>query len=116
MLNEIIHKEEWIIEGTHYKWGLESFRKADLIFIIRPNRFLRDLRVIRRFIKTRIGIEEWNYKQSLKNLYQMIFIWNRGYDKEGMNYVLEITNEVKEKRIFIKNNQEIFKHIEDKYY
>ncbi len=31
-----------------------------------------------------------------------IFIWNRGYDKEGMNYVFEITNEFKEKRILLR--------------
>ncbi|WP_019639172.1 AAA family ATPase [Paenibacillus fonticola] len=112
MLDAIIHKESWIVEGAHYKWGQESFRKADLIFILQPNRFIRDLRVIQRFIKTRIGLEEWNYKQSVKNLYQMLFIWNRSYDREGMNQVLEITDEFAEKRIIIKNNQEIIKRIE----
>ncbi|SDO79027.1 hypothetical protein SAMN04487897_12260 [Paenibacillus sp. yr247] len=48
--------------------------KADFIFIIKPNKLVRDFRVTWRFIKTRMGIEEWNYKQSLKNLYQMLFI------------------------------------------
>ncbi|MCR8656686.1 hypothetical protein [Paenibacillus endoradicis] len=112
-LCEIINKESWIVEGVHYKWGHDSFKNADLIFIIKPNKFIRDFRVIYRFIKTRLGIEQWNYKQSLKNLFQMLFIWNRGYDKEGIYTILELTSSFSYKRVIVKNNQEILKHIEE---
>ncbi|MDT3429260.1 adenylate kinase family enzyme [Paenibacillus forsythiae] len=112
MLDEIIHKENWILEGTHYKWGQESFRKADLIFILQPNRYIRNLRVIQRFIKTRMGIEQWNYKQSVKNLYQMLLIYNRGYDQESIQQILEITNKYEDKRIITRNKQEILEHVE----
>ncbi|WP_438349986.1 hypothetical protein ACP8HI_04775 [Paenibacillus sp. FA6] len=115
MLDEILHKESWILEGVHYKWGQESFGEADLIFFLQPNRLFRDLRVIQRFIKTRVGLEQWNYKQSLKNLYQMLFIWNREYDQEGICQILEITNKFEVKRIIVKKNQEIFKHIEEHF-
>lgn len=113
-LFEILNKESWIVEGAHYKWGQESFKKADIIFIINPNKYIRDLRVIRRFIKTRIGIEQWNYKQSLKNLYQMIFVWNRGYDNDGINQIIQLTNEYSHKRIFIKNNEDILKYTQQR--
>ncbi|AHV98799.1 AAA family ATPase [Paenibacillus sabinae] len=113
MLDEIIHNGNWILEGAHYKWGQESFRKADLIFILQPNRYIRNLRVIQRFIKTRMGIEQCNYKQTVKNLYQMLFIYNRGYDQEGMQQILEITKEYEDKRIITRNKQEILEHIEE---
>ncbi|MDX1771487.1 MAG: AAA family ATPase [Planococcaceae bacterium] len=31
LLNEVIQKESWIIEGTHLGWADVSFEKADLI-------------------------------------------------------------------------------------
>jgi hypothetical protein len=45
----VVNTESWIIEGVHHKWGQESFKKAELIFIIQPNKLLRDYRVIKRF-------------------------------------------------------------------
>ncbi|WHY20462.1 hypothetical protein QNH28_05535 [Paenibacillus sp. G2S3] len=41
-LEEILDQPSWILEGVHYKWGQESFEKADLIVILRPNRVFRD--------------------------------------------------------------------------
>ncbi|MFD0698017.1 hypothetical protein ACFQZT_28485 [Paenibacillus sp. GCM10027628] len=111
-LNEILKQESWIIEGVHYKWGQDSINKADLIFLLTPNKYLRDFRVIRRFVRTRLGFESWNYKQTIRNLYTIIFNWNRGYDKNGIKDILELTDEYSEKRIIIKDNNEIFKHIE----
>jgi len=115
MLNEILKKESWIIEGVHYKWGQDSFKKADLIFLLLPNKFLRDFRVIRRFVRTRLGFEIWNYKQTLKNLYIMIFKWNRDYDQNGIKDILKLTDECSGRRIIIKDNKEIFKHVEGHY-
>lgn len=113
-LAEILDMESWIVEGAHYKWGTESFEKADIILILKPNKLIRDYRVVRRFFRTRVGLEKWNYKQSYKNLYQMIFEWNRGYDREGISRIFELTDEFADKRIIIKNNQEIEVHIEER--
>lgn len=111
-LMKIVNTEAWIIEGVHYKWGQESFKKADLIFIIQPNRFLRDYRVVKRFIKSRLGIEPWNYKQTLKNLYEMLFVWNKDFDKKNLKDIFEITEIYSEKRIAVKNNKEVLKYIQ----
>ncbi|WP_223193085.1 hypothetical protein [Paenibacillus sedimenti] len=112
-LNEILDQESWIIEGAHYKWGHDSFKKAEVVFIIEPNKYFRDFRVIRRFIRTRIGLEQSNYKQSLKDLYQMLFIWNRGFDKNAIKEIKEITNQYKNKKIVVKRNEEILDYIQD---
>ncbi|UUZ85353.1 hypothetical protein LJK88_18420 [Paenibacillus sp. P26] len=90
-LREIVNQESWVVEGVHFKWGLESFEQADLIFIVRLNKYVRDFRVVRRFVRTRLGLEEWNYKQSLGNVCKMIFKWNAGYDKEDLHKIMELT-------------------------
>lgn len=116
-LAEILDQPSWILEGAHYKWGEESFNMADVIIILTPNKLIRDCRVIARFIKTRLGLEQANYKQSFKNLVEMIFVWNRGYDQEGIHRILELTNHLSYKRVIVKNKKEletvIQKHLGD---
>ena len=111
-LGEILSKDSWILEGVQYNWGIESFNKADLIFVLKPHTLVRDYRVLRRFIRTRIGIERWNYKQSFKNLYQMIVVWNRGYDREGFSKIIELTDSIAEKRVVVRNLKEIESYME----
>ncbi|MHA6531256.1 P-loop NTPase family protein [Paenibacillus sp. BAC0078] len=110
-LAEAVASSEWIIEGAHYKWGSESFRQADVIFLIRPGRVVRDLRVVGRFVKTRLGLERGNYKQTFKNLYVMLFEWNRGFDREGVPEIMKLTEPFAEKLIIVNNNQEILQHV-----
>ncbi|WP_234405600.1 hypothetical protein [Paenibacillus sp. IHBB 10380] len=112
-LNEIVTTEAWIIEGIHHKWGIESFKQADLMFLIKSNKYVRDFRIIKRFVRTRVGLEQWNYKQSFKNLYEMLFIWNKGFDKDSIQEIMELTEEYSEKRIIVKDNKEIMKYIQD---
>ncbi|WP_339317185.1 AAA family ATPase [Paenibacillus sp. FSL R10-2734] len=113
-LEEILDKPSWILEGAHYKWGQESFKRADLIVILNPNKVIRDLRVITRFIKTRLGFEQANYKQSFKNLYVMIFEWNRGYDQEAIHRIIELTNNFSDRRVILKDNKELETIIEER--
>ncbi len=110
-LLEAVALKEWIIEGVHYKWGIESFRQADLIFLITPNKYVRDLRVVQRFMKTNLGLERRNYRQSLQNLYVMLFEWNRDFDREGLPKILELTEEFAAKRIVVKKNRDILKYV-----
>ena len=34
LLKEILEKKDWIIEGVYYSWVLESFEKADIIYVL----------------------------------------------------------------------------------
>ncbi|WP_047171579.1 hypothetical protein [Paenibacillus graminis] len=104
---ETVAMDSWIIEGVHYKWGSESFRQADYIVLIRPNRVVQDWRVVRRFVKTRLGLEQGNYKQTFRNLYEMLFKYNRDYERVDLPRIMTLTEEYRHKRIIVKNNQEI---------
>lgn len=102
-LEAAVGEPSWIIEGVHYKWGQESFAQADLILLLDPGKFVRDCRVVRRFIRTRFGLEQANYKQSFKNLRTMLFEWNRDYDKTAFPDILELTAGYAARTMVIKN-------------
>jgi adenylate kinase family enzyme len=106
LLNEIIVKESWIVEGVYYKWLADSFNLADKIIFLTPNTFVRDLRIMNRFIKRRIGIEKSNYRQTLKGLVEMIK-WNHGFEAERKKEILEILKPYDYKLAIIKNNNEL---------
>ncbi len=110
---ETIHKESWIIEGVQYSaWTMESFIQSDMIIILNPSVYIRDYRIIKRFIKSRTGIEPWNYKQSIGNLIKMIVQWNHGYQLEKL---LEVTNAFQHKRYIVRNRQETLKILQDHF-
>jgi adenylate kinase family enzyme len=105
-LKEVISQDSWIIEGVHYKWALESFRQADYIFILAPLTITRDFRVINRFIRTRLGLENWNYKQSFMNLLQMLR-YNRKFDHVHLKNIIKLTEQYDSKRFFVRSNKEV---------
>lgn len=109
-LHRIVSSDSWIVEGVQLEWTHESFERADLIYILNPNVYLRDYRIIKRFIRSRTGIERWNYKQSVKNLMKMLIKWNHGYN---LDEVLEITNPYLYKRFEMTSTREVLHHVQE---
>jgi adenylate kinase family enzyme len=110
-IRSIIYSDTWIVEGVQYKdWTLESIKKADIVFILNPNVFLRDYWIIKRFILSRTGMRPWNYKQSFRNLSKMLIKWNHQYDVQR---VMEIVNEYGKNAYIIKNKREVVNRIEE---
>lgn len=101
----ITSSDSWIIEGVQYKdWTLDSIKKADLVFILNPNVFIRDYWIIKRFILSRTGIRPWNYKQTFRNLCKMIVRWNHQYD---LQKVTEIIRALGKSGYIVKSEKEI---------
>jgi len=111
-LEKILKNKSWIIEGVYYDWLLKSFRKADLIIIIKPNVFLRDMQIIKRFILKKLGFVKAK-KERLTDLISLLK-WNHYYERVRLNETLKITQPFKEKRLFFKNAKQAFKKISDK--
>jgi hypothetical protein len=61
-----------------YIWLRASFKRADLICVLRRNVSLRDWRVVRRFVSRKLGILP-SKRESLLDLYRMI-LWNHKHD------------------------------------
>jgi len=77
-LAEFIRQDDWIVEGAYYRWLGEGFRKADRIFLVNTPRWVRRIRILRRFLRRKLGRER-NRHESLRGLLR-ILRWNRRYD------------------------------------
>ncbi|MEK8127723.1 hypothetical protein WMW72_07310 [Paenibacillus filicis] len=113
-LKDIAAQPSWIIEGVQYQdWTWDSIHESDFIFILNPHVLIRDYRIVRRFIRSRTGIEPWNYKQSVHNLIKMIVKWNHGYDLQKL---LEETHAYPSKRYVVQHKKEIIRIIQERKY
>lgn len=57
LLQEILSRPDWIVEGVYYKWVRQSFEGADLIYVLdMPGRVCK-ARIILRSIRRKLGLE-----------------------------------------------------------
>jgi adenylate kinase family enzyme len=96
-LMAITQEERWIIEGVYYGWLRPSFERAERIFVLRPNVFLRDWRIIKRYVSRKLGIRPTK-RENLLDLYQLIQ-WNHQYDTGHLRQALEFMYEFEDKII-----------------
>lgn len=72
MFNKIIAQKSWIIEDVGRKKFIEGLKKADIVYYINLNALTIYKRCILRWIKQKIGLENYNYKQTFKSLLEML--------------------------------------------
>ena len=102
----ITSNNSWIIEGVYYAWLKPSFENADVVFILTPNVWLRDFRILSRFLKRMVY--KHHRKESLFDLIDLIK-WNHKYEKvnihDARKHICQISNNIKE----CKNYSEVIK-------
>ena len=108
-LKEILSKRSWIIEGVYYSWLTDSFHLADLIIILKTSIWLRDVRIVRRFAKRKLGMITTK-RESLRDL-QKLIKWNHGYDSNNLKPALDLVSEYQDKIIFPQNESQIISEI-----
>lgn len=111
IFNEI-NKKSWILEGTTRKNQEHIIENADIIYFIDIPKYIRYYRIIKRYIKQKIGIEKINYKVDIKLLKDM-FKWTKDYENNKNNIINELdkTN----KLVLLKNKKDINNILEVKY-
>lgn len=113
MFNDILKNKSWIIEDVGRDKFKKGRKKADIIYYIKMNRFKGYYRVVKRWIKQKIGIERYNHYPDLKQLKYFISIVNMYY--KGEKDKLKILEEYKNKIIFV-NKRKIKKIIKEEVY
>lgn len=88
LLWEILEQDDWIIEGVYYAWCLQTFADADRIYLLRAPKALYRARIIRRFIRRRLGLEPGK-RETLKSLLALLR-WADKYQKEAMPEIRRI--------------------------
>jgi adenylate kinase family enzyme len=94
-LMAIAREDTWILEGVYYRWLKPSFERADVIFVLSPHVYLRDWRILKRFVSRKLGVVS-NKKESLLDLYRLLQ-WNHKYDADNLKRAMEFIREFENK-------------------
>ncbi|MBX3331236.1 MAG: hypothetical protein KF722_12585 [Nitrospira sp.] len=86
-LADIARQERWVVEGVYYAWLKPIFERADLIVVLRPHVFMRDLRIVRRFGYRKLGIGT-SKQEGFGDLYRLL-LWNHQYDTINLERAME---------------------------
>lgn len=105
-LNEIIHRDSWIIEGVHHTWVSPSFENADVIVFLDTKMSTRRRRIISRYFMQKAGLEKANYKPTLK-LLKDLYSYNTVFENESKPKILEMLRPYESKLIVLRSNAEI---------
>ncbi|MCB2297667.1 P-loop NTPase family protein [Clostridium tagluense] len=103
----------WIIEGVYYSWLQDSFVKSDIVFILKPNVLKRDWRIIKRFVKRKLGLLP-SKRGSIKGLIDLI-IWNHKYDKKNLRQAEAMIDKCNSNKVILKNNKDIFNFVKNNF-
>ena len=87
LLNELLNQDDWIIEGVYYAWCGQCFKDADRIYLLDVPRRVYRYRIIRRFVRRKLGLEKGK-KETLGSLTRLLK-WADRYQKINM---VEIRN------------------------
>lgn len=72
LLNQILQKDDWIIEGVYFAWCKQCFEDADKIYVLDVPRYQCRYRIVLRFIKksleSLIDLLKWTDKFQKVNL------------------------------------------------
>ncbi|SHK21900.1 AAA family ATPase [Hespellia stercorisuis] len=99
MLQEILNKDNWIIEGVYYKWCKQCFADADRIFLLEVPRHTYRYRIIKRFIRRKLGLEKGK-KETLKSLKDLLK-WADSYSANDMTEIKKLVEPYENKVIRI---------------
>lgn len=102
---DIDKKGNWIIEGTYRESQKCLFDIAEtIIFLDTPLR-IRKLRIVTRFIKQKLGIENCNYKPTFE-MFRLMFKWTDDFERNKYKYE-EILQLYKHKLIRVNSEKEL---------
>lgn len=72
LFNKIIDNKSWIIEDVGRKKFIDGIKKADITYYIDLSKIIIYKRCFSRWIKQKTGKEKYNYKPTLKSLFEML--------------------------------------------
>lgn len=109
IFSELINKSSWIIEDAGRKCFAEGLERADYIIYLKPSVMTRRIRIMTRFIKQKLGLEDCLYTPNLRMLKAM-YIWTNNYE-QGKDNLEERINQYSEKITTLISKREIEKFL-----
>jgi len=109
LFSMILQQENWIIEDVGRPCFSEGLKQADIIVLLDIPLRLRKRRIVLRWIKQRIGIEQSLYKPSYAMLKCMLG-WAKNYDC-GKGKLHDWLRPYQDKLVVLHNHKDIEKFI-----
>lgn len=82
LLENLLKKDDWIIEGVYYEWCMSTFDAADKIYITDTPQYKCRWRIMRRFIRRKLGLSVGRH-ETVRSLIALIK-WTKKYAKEDL--------------------------------
>lgn len=112
LLDNILEKDSWIIEGVYYKWVGKCFDDADKIYVLDIPKRVYTYRIIKRTVKRKLGIEKGK-KETIKSVYNLLK-WTDVFQKTSMPRIREILENHTEKTVWLTSKRQIERILTDK--
>ncbi len=97
LLAQLLSKDDWIIEGVYYAWRGRCFAEADRIYLLEVPRRVYRRRIIRRFIRRKLGLEPGK-RETLKSL-SALLQWADKYERVNLAEIKKILSAYPDKVI-----------------
>ena len=97
LLAQLLSKDDWIIEGIYYAWCERCFAEADRIYLLEVPRRVYRRRIIRRFIRRKLGLEPGK-RETLKSL-SALLQWADKYERVNLAEIKKILSAYPDKVI-----------------
>ena len=88
LLEGILQENDWITEGVYYAWCGRCFKDADRIYVLNVPRYRYRHRIIRRFLRRKLGLEKGK-KESLRSLMDLL-AWADRFREKNMPEIEKI--------------------------
>lgn len=103
----IIQTDGWIIEGIHQEeWVAQSFQQADCIIFLDTPYKIRTARIIKRFVKQKIGIEKAHYQPTFSIFFKM-FRWNKRFEEVGKPQFFTKREDLLDKVLLVQHQKDV---------
>ncbi|MGG4342547.1 DNA topology modulation protein FlaR [Paenibacillus lautus] len=111
MLISIINTKCWIIEGAHLNWVSPSFDRADLIVFLNPSYSIITYRIITRFIKQRLRLEQAHYTPNW-GMFKKMFEWSAAFQRKGRYQTQDTLEDYPGKVVVVKDLKQLKRRLE----
>ncbi|CCX37500.1 putative uncharacterized protein [Clostridium sp. CAG:1013] len=105
MLEQVVSREDWIIEGVQFTWCESSFAQADVIYFLDTSPLLCRVRIIRRFFKRKFN--RTNRKNETLSSLISLLKWTNKFYHVNLPQIRSILSKYETKVVTLSRKQDI---------
>ena len=95
LLEQILQRDDWIMEGVYYAWCGRCFEDADRIYLMTVPRPVYRFRILRRFLRRKLGLEAGK-RETLQSLFALLS-WADKYQRVSLVEIRKLLEAYPEK-------------------